>query len=164
MDESPSYDNPIIHPPPSPPPPENSAQDETQSQRTYAAHKQLEVTGWRDIHDKLLATGTELSAPTSFCCMICKQDQPMDIYRCRDCGPTATFCLSCLEVHHENSLHLPEVWTNTSTCFQPYMDPKACLRRRDGHRCTTTSPRTVKVYDDADVNSSVQFKVCQGNQ
>eukprot|EP00058_Branchiostoma_floridae_P002490 XP_002587978.1 hypothetical protein BRAFLDRAFT_88957 [Branchiostoma floridae] len=47
------------------------------------------------------------SATTSFFCMICKQDQPMDIHR------SETFCLSCLELHHENSLNLPEVWTLT---------------------------------------------------
>ncbi|KAI8498153.1 hypothetical protein Bbelb_240970 [Branchiostoma belcheri] len=106
-----------------------------------------EAAGWRAIHDTLLATGAELSAPTSFRCTICKEEQPTTIYRCQDCGPTATFCKECLYQHHNNSLHLPEIWKNS--CFQPVLD-KVCLGRRDAHTCTTgSSPRTVKVFDES---------------
>ncbi|XP_078679490.1 uncharacterized protein LOC144915119, partial [Branchiostoma floridae x Branchiostoma belcheri] len=119
----------------------------TRSQRSYAARKRDEAAGWRAIHDTLLATGAELSAPTSFRCTICKEEQPTTIYRCQDCGPTATFCKECLYQHHNNSLHLPEIWKNS--CFQPVLD-KVCLGRRDAHTCTTgSSPRTVKVFDES---------------
>ncbi|XP_019643793.1 PREDICTED: uncharacterized protein LOC109484877 [Branchiostoma belcheri] len=150
MDESTGMVNPLTMPPPppstpppSPPPPDNR----TRSQRSYAARKRDEAAGWRAIHDTLLATGAELSAPTSFRCTICKEEQPTTIYRCQDCGPTATFCKECLYQHHNNSLHLPEIWKNS--CFQPVLD-KVCLGRRDAHTCTTgSSPRTVKVFDES---------------
>ncbi|KAI8517557.1 hypothetical protein Bbelb_035740 [Branchiostoma belcheri] len=103
----------------------------TSPRTVYAARKRDEAAGWRAIHDTLLATGAELSAPTSFRCTICKEEQPTAIYRCQDCGPTATFCKECLIVAFNLS------WTKSALVIGMPIP------------VTGSSPRTVKVFDES---------------
>ncbi|KAI8511854.1 hypothetical protein Bbelb_109540 [Branchiostoma belcheri] len=95
----------------------------------YSLHKQREINAWKDVREPIFCTSLKLSGPLSNTCSICRKEhtEDMSLYRCMDCGPTATFCIECLKQQHKNSLHLPEVWKRQGR------EP-VCLGFRQGDR------------------------------
>ena len=52
----------------------------------------------------------EAEYPATFQCIKCKIEDE-GIWRCKDCGPAAYFCMECCDEHHEVTLlHSPEQW------------------------------------------------------
>ncbi|XP_078659031.1 uncharacterized protein LOC144904191 isoform X1 [Branchiostoma floridae x Branchiostoma belcheri] len=129
----------------------------------YSLHKQREINAWKDVRDPIFRTSLKLSGPLSNTCSICRKEQEhtedMSLYRCMDCGPTATFCIECLKQQHGNSLHLPEVWKDH--CFQPMLDICNFLHRVDHPSCPSSYYREVRVFDDSGRLRFVHINFCK---
>ncbi|XP_078586246.1 uncharacterized protein LOC144868145, partial [Branchiostoma floridae x Branchiostoma japonicum] len=111
---------------------------------TYTEQRRKELDSWIKVRDQLFATNIELSAPLCHTCSICGKGELGTFYRCRECGPTAVFCTTCLEQQHRNSFHIPEIWESDSFRLRQHNNSMQ-LPHHDG--CDGRYRKPVKVFD-----------------
>ncbi|KAI8498185.1 La ribonucleoprotein [Branchiostoma belcheri] len=119
----PSQDEPELAPP--------------QTRTTYSKQKIATQESWNNVRDDLFNTSVEMAVPISYTCTICRMEEECLIFRCRECGPAAMFCIECLRKQHEklNSFHMPdknmskvtrhgEVWTASTSKAEAFLNDK----------------------------------------
>ncbi|XP_019640112.1 PREDICTED: uncharacterized protein LOC109481936, partial [Branchiostoma belcheri] len=91
-----------------------------QTRTTYSKQKIATQESWNNVRDDLFNTSVEMAVPISYTCTICRMEEECLIFRCRECGPAAMFCIECLRKQHEklNSFHMPDKWEGSY--FRPY--------------------------------------------
>ncbi|XP_078608414.1 uncharacterized protein LOC144880223 [Branchiostoma floridae x Branchiostoma japonicum] len=125
----------------------------------YHKQKQREINAWNDVRQRIFDTSVKLCAPITNTCSICREEEWLCLYRCADCGPTATFCIECLRQHHRNSLHQPEVWQDH--CFQPMLGICNFLHRVDHPSCPSSYYKEVRVFDSSGRLRFVNIEFCK---
>ncbi|CAH1240881.1 Hypp6154 [Branchiostoma lanceolatum] len=83
-----------------------------QTRSAYSKQKSATLESWNKVRDSLFETSVEMASPISYTCTICGMEEECLIFRCRECGPAAMFCIECLRNQHAevNSFHMPEKW------------------------------------------------------
>ncbi|XP_035690811.1 uncharacterized protein LOC118425820 isoform X2 [Branchiostoma floridae] len=119
-----------------------------QTQTAYCKQKTRELESWNKVRDLVYQTSVELASPISFICTTCRTVEESLIFRCKECGPVAMFCIECLREQHKDhkSFHVPDKWEGTF--FRPY-HLSHTLHLPHHADCPTRYCKSVKVFDPA---------------
>lgn len=78
----------------------------------YVEKKRKASNKWASVKEEVKKAFIEDECPAIFTCLVCEAEE-QDIWRCKDCGPTAYFCTECCRKHHLITLfHKPQQWRN----------------------------------------------------
>ncbi|CAH1273365.1 Hypp5105 [Branchiostoma lanceolatum] len=181
FDDSPTPKRSVTHIPipfdstlPQPPCPSTSAAVETlvdppqddpepappQTRSAYSKQKSATLESWNKVRDSLFETSVEMASPISYTCTICGMEEECLIFRCRECGPAAMFCIECLRSQHAevNSFHVPEKWEGTY--FRPYQLHHTMQLPHHASCQTWPYRKSLRVFDQAGRLQHIEVTLC----
>ncbi|KAI8519275.1 hypothetical protein Bbelb_025320 [Branchiostoma belcheri] len=120
-----------------------------QTRTTYSKQKIATQESWNNVRDDLFNTSVEMAVPISYTCTICRMEEECLIFRCRECGPAAMFCIECLRKQHEklNSFHMPDKWEGSY--FRPYQLHHTMQLPHHASCTTRLRIKSLRIFDQA---------------
>ncbi|XP_019643775.1 PREDICTED: uncharacterized protein LOC109484857 [Branchiostoma belcheri] len=142
----PSQDEPELAPP--------------QTRTTYSKQKIATQESWNNVRDDLFNTSVEMAVPISYTCTICRMEEECLIFRCRECGPAAMFCIECLRKQHEklNSFHMPDKWEGSY--FRPYQLHHTMQLPHHASCTTRLRIKSLRIFDQAGRLQDIEVTLC----